>query len=193
LNKDPLALLPEIQDQFGLEFGFTVSCATISRELAKAKITYKVIEKRATQIKEEDVARFQAEMMHLKPHLEQLLFVDETSFDRRSMQRRRGWGPEGEKVVVEGDFLRSKRLSFVAFLGVEGVVDVDLTPGTFTRHRFLQSAEQLLNSGKVHKYPGKHSIWIMDGASIHLSADLMGYLWCMGIKVFFPSCLRTHV
>jgi len=178
LNVDPLGFLSEIKEEFYDAFKLSISETTIWRVLFKANITKKKIEAYACQIRLVDVARYAVEVGSLSPLLHgQLLFLDETGIDRRNMQRTTGWGIRGKKLVVPGAFQRTKRISFLAFLGVKGFVEVVKTEGTFTRKVFFEAVQKLVVSGKVSSYPGPYSVWVMDGAKIHL---------CAGLCCFFP-------
>lgn len=78
--------------------------------------------------------------------------------------------------------------SYYFLLGVNGVVDVDFTNGTYTRLRFFNAIRNLVQSGKIETYPGRNSVWIIDGAAIHLSQEIIDYLHSLGLKIFFlPS------
>jgi transposase len=185
LFTDPLTYLHELKEKFHRHFGFSVHESTLSRFLVSKGITKKVIERRAMQVRQKDVSRFTSEMNFIQPLQDQLLFLDEMSCDNRSMLRKKGWGLIGEKVLHRAIFKRSKRISVLAFLGVDGIVEVFQEEGTFTRLKFFNCIKNLLVSGKVEKYPGRNSVWVLDGASIHLSPDIVSYLFCMGIKVIF--------
>jgi transposase len=185
LYVDPLAYLQELQEQFTLEFFFSVHVSTISRALTQMGFTFKVIERRAMQIRDTEISRFMVEVNHVSPFHEQLLFLDEMSLDNRGLLRKKGWFFRNHKLVYQGTFVRSKRLSILAFLGSRGILEVFRCGGTFSRLLFLECVQDLLLSGKVCKYPGPRSVWIMDGASIHVSKELIGYLWAMGIYVLY--------
>jgi transposase len=124
LSVDPLSYLHEIREAFVEKFHFSVHCCTLSRFLASEQITKKVIERRAMQIRETDVSRFVLEVNSLRPFHQQLTFLDECSMDNRSLLRNKGWFFRNSKLVYHGTFVRSKRISLLAFLNVTGVVEV---------------------------------------------------------------------
>jgi hypothetical protein len=185
LKKDPLSYLIEIKREFEKVFHFDVSVSTISRILKEEKITKKVLERRAMEIRADEIYRYSNEINIICPIPGQLLFLDEMSTDSRSMLRKKGWFLRNMRPFFRGIFHRSSRISILAFLGVDGLVECYETEGTFDRQRFVSCVRSLLKTGKIQKYPGKHSVWVMDGASIHLSADLIGYVRSVGIKVVF--------
>ena len=52
-------------------------------------------------------AQYLAEVSQYLPH--ELVFIDESSFDRRTSNRRRAWSPRGTRIVMRVHFLRGQR------------------------------------------------------------------------------------
>ncbi|OWZ04489.1 Serine/threonine-protein kinase [Phytophthora megakarya] len=53
----------------------------------------------------------------------------------------------------------------------------------------LRAAVNMLIRGKtVHQYPGRGSVWILDGAKIHCHPDIVYYLRSLGIISIFLPC-----
>lgn len=147
-----------------------------------------VLERRAIHIKEKDIVRFTNELNSLKWFKYNILFLDEVSFDNRGMVRSRGYGKIGERLPFKGEFKRIPRVSLLVMINAFGVVDVFLTEGTFTRHKFFDACIDLAESGKCGMYPGKNSIWIMDGARIHTHPVISLELRRRGIiPIFLPA------
>jgi transposase len=72
------------------------------------------------------------------------------------------------------------------FIGASGLLDCFSTDGTFTRHKFIDALKEFaLNNTEVRTYPGKNSVWIMDGASIHCDRNITYYLRSLGIHLIF--------
>jgi transposase len=48
--------------------------------------------------------------------------------------------------------------------------------------------------GKVEEYPGKHSIWVLDGARIHCDSEIIYFLRSLGFPIFpiFPIFLPPY-
>lgn len=88
------------------------------------------------------------------------------------MIRKEGYGAKGKKLLYRGEFGRSIRSSCLCFVGVEGVLNVYVE---FCRRFSLD------RQSKVEQYPGKHSVWIMDGAKIHCNDNFVYYLRSLGI------------
>jgi hypothetical protein len=106
------------------------------------------------------------------------------------MLRRYGYGKRGEKIVIKGQYVRKPRVSILCFLGVDGIQECYNTAGTFDRDKFFGFCRKFALSGKVEKYPGRNSVWILDGARIHCHEDIVTYLRMLGIRPIFlpPYC-----
>jgi len=102
------------------------------------------------------------------------------------MLRKYGWFEKG-KPFMRSNFQRRLRHSFLGFCGVTGLLSVARTEGTFDRQVFFNCMRQFVLSGKVQPYPGKHSVWIMDGAAIHCDEHIVHYLRSVGIYVLFNA------
>ncbi|XP_053698968.1 uncharacterized protein LOC128745932 [Sabethes cyaneus] len=187
--KEPMLFLDEAKLRFQLKFHTSISLSSICAILHEFGLTRKTIERRAIQIRDEEIVRFVKEMMSIKWDIYNLVFLDEVSFDSRDMLRRKGYGVIGQKVVYRGEFCRKPRVSFLCFLGMSGILDSFWTQGTFTRAKFFECCRDFaLHNKQVQRYPGFHSIWIMDGARIHCDPNLIRYLRSIGIiPIFLPA------
>jgi hypothetical protein len=65
------------------------------------------------------------------------------------------------------------------------MLETFFTEGTFDRYKFINCSRKLVQSGKIYPYPGRHSVWIMDGASIHCDPNIVCYLLSLGIRVIY--------
>lgn len=92
-------------------------------------------------------------------------------------------------MIFRGEFVRRARVSFLAFIGQNGVLDYYQTDGTFTRLKFMHCLKLFAkNCSQVQKYPGYCSIWILDGAKIHTDENLVYYLRSFGIiLIYLPA------
>jgi transposase len=156
VQQHPLSLLDEIRAAFEAFFKFAISVSSIWRVLSDANITKKVIERRALEISQSDIARFTYDVNLIAPLHRQLLFLDEVSTDNRSLLRKRGWFVRGQRPVYRGVFRRGSRMSFLCFLGVDGIVEAYQTPDTFNRLTFFEKCKVLLDSGRIQMYPGQY-------------------------------------
>lgn len=186
----PLAYLDEAQDAFKEAHRTTISKSSVWRLAHAAGLTWKVLERRAMHIKERDVLRFVQELSIVDWSHHNLVFLDEVSFDNRGMIRKRGYALRGQKVAIRGDFQRKPRISILAFIGVNGIIDFFDTQGTFDRAEFTESCQEFVYSSRsrVQQYPGRNSVWILDGATIHRHPEIIYYLRSVGIvPIFLPA------
>lgn len=184
-KKTPILYLDEAREQFQEEFSFNISVGSICNILHAAGMTWKALERRAIQAREEDICTFYTEIVSFKWDLFNLVFLDEISFDSWGMLRNRGYGFVGQKLIFRGEFKRRARGSALCFLGQSGILESFTVDGTFTRKNFFDCCRRFALSGKVHMYPGFHSVWICDGARIHCDKNVVNYLASMGIQVVF--------
>lgn len=188
-GKEPLLFLDEAKHRFELQFHVNISVSSVCTILHDAGLSWKVIERRAIQIRDEEIVRFTRELLAIPWDLFNLIFLDEVAFDNRDMLRRKGYGVIGQKVVYRGEFCRKPRESFLCFLGVNGILESFRTEGTFNRKKFFECCRTFaLQHRQVQCYPGFHSVWIMDGARIHCDANIIRYLRSIGIvPLFLPA------
>lgn len=184
-NKRPVLLLDEARDLFQREFKKTISAASINRILHDEGYSWKVLERRAIQLRFSDIQRFFNELSSIVWDLHALVFLDEVSFDNRGMLRTKGYAPVGKKLIYRGEFVRRPRCSLLSFLGYDGVLETFSTEGTFTRAKFFDCIRKFATNGSVQTHPGKYSVWIMDGARIHCHKSIIDYLRSLGIIVLF--------
>lgn len=94
---------------------------------------------------------------------------------------------KGQKLIYRSEFVRKPRISLLSFIGVNGLLNCYQTEGTFTRLKFVDFCRNFATDydSKVRQYPGKHSVWILDGAKIHLDKNFIVYLRSLGIIVIF--------
>lgn len=180
LHQNEAALL------FFAKFHTEISTSSVSTILSEAGLTWKVLERRAIQIQVEDILRFTNELTCFPWLLENLVFLDEVGFDNKSMMRKRGYAIKGQRLIYRSEFIRKPR-TLLCFIGVNGMLNCYETEGTFTRLKFVEFCRQFATDfdSEVQQYPGKHSVWIMDGAKIHLDKNFVIYLRSLGIIVVF--------
>ena len=101
-------MLSELQDRLRGSCNVDVSPMTIYRTLKRRGFTRKKITRPALERDETDRAQYQLIIgMNYEP--EQLVFVDESAFDRRTAQRPYGWSPIGTRSRWRDFFIRGKR------------------------------------------------------------------------------------
>merc|ERR1712137_1098698 len=188
INSNPLLTLYElklrVEEEYKSEKLF-LSPSSVWRILVEKGYSYVVMERRALQSKRSMILAYTLEINSLTPLVEQLLFLDEMSIDSRAMLKKRGFFIRGTCPVYHGNFARSERISILGFCNHEGFLEVYKSKGTFTRSVFFEKIRSLVNSGKVQAYPGRNSVWVMDGAAIHVDANIIYYLRSVGVRILF--------
>ncbi|KAG3093196.1 hypothetical protein PI124_g15485 [Phytophthora idaei] len=81
-------------------------------------------------IKEQDVFRFVEELSHVNWCHSNVVFLDEVSFDNLGMIRKREYSLKGQTIAIRGDSQRKPRVTVLAFMGVNGVIDYYDAEGT---------------------------------------------------------------
>ncbi|XP_039450495.1 uncharacterized protein LOC120429488 [Culex pipiens pallens] len=188
-NQHPILFLDEAQAMFQRMFKVSISVSSVWAILHEAGMSWKRIERRAIQIRQDEIVRYVKELLSFPWDLFNLVFLDEVSFDNRDMLRTKGYGIVGQKVIYRGEFCRKPRASMLCFLGSGGMLDSFWTEGTFTRVKFFECCRTFaLKNKKVQRYPGFHSVWILDGAKIHCDRHIVKYLRTIGIlPIFLPA------
>ncbi|KAK1929640.1 hypothetical protein P3T76_014857 [Phytophthora citrophthora] len=136
------------------------------------------------------IVRFTLELSTIKWCQMNIQFLDEVSFENRGMLRSRGYSLKGKKLAFRGEFNRKARVSLLCFISVDGHVETFHTDGTFDRSKFVECYRTHAHSeNTVHQYPGRGSVWILDGAKIHCHPDIVYYLRSLGIiiPIFLPA------
>lgn len=186
-TKRPILTLEEASRLFYAKYKEQISSSSISFILHEHGLTWKRLERRAVQISLTDISRFTLEINSIKWINQSLVFLDEVSFDNKGMLRKNGYGLKGKSLVFRGEFCRKSRVSALCFLGSDGLLNCYTTEGTFDRHKFVYYIRKFVldNDSLVDTYPGRYSVFIMDGAAIHLDENLVSYLRSMGLLVVF--------
>lgn len=183
----PILYQREASQLFFKEFQQTISTSSISVILHKEGLTWKVLERRAIQLQIQDVVRYFFELSDFDWLIENLVFLDEVSFDNQSMLRNHGYAVKGKKLIFRGEFVRKARVSLLCFINVNGIIDCYQTEGTFDRKKFAYFCREFALK-HCQQYPGRNSVWILDGAAIHCDPNIEVYLRSLGIVcVFLPA------
>ena len=104
------------------------------------------------------------------------------------MFRKRGYALKRSRIAVHAEFTRGRRCSSLCFLRIDGIKVAYSTIGTFDRKKFLSNCRDFALSGNVREYPGKTSVWILDGASIHCYEDITYFLRSLGVyTIYLPA------
>ncbi|GET01199.1 homeodomain-like protein [Rhizophagus clarus] len=119
---------------------------------------------------------------HYNP--EQLIFLDESSKDERTLSRHYGYSPKNTHAIQKVVFLRGTKYTILPALSLDGILAVDIMVGSYNKERFcafiLSQVLPLMNL-----YPQKNSVLVMDNAVIHHNVELVRIIKSIGCKVVF--------
>ena len=99
---------------------------------------------------------------------DQLVFIDESAANERTMDRKYGWAPLGLPSCETRPCKRSERWSILPAYTLEGYITYEIVHGSYNGelfNNFIQNDVLPLCT----PYPGPKSILIMDNARIHKS------------------------
>lgn len=113
-----------------------VSIATIWRALRNERISNKRVAREALQRDEYQRALYTAEIGRFKR--EDIIFLDESSVDARTAQRRSGWSEIGRACTRRLTHVRGKNYSVLPVLSINGIEAIEIYDGPIDRERFLQ-------------------------------------------------------
>jgi len=162
----PGLYLHEIQSRLLNDVGKSVSIATICQTLQYMGCTRQAMKHVASQRSDEERARYMAEISMYDPTM--IIWIDETGCDKRHSTRKwsysiRGLTPQDHRLLARG-----KRYSAITSMSAEGILDVYLAEGTVNGTKFEEFIEfSLLPVLNPFNWSNKHSVVVMDNASIH--------------------------
>ena len=166
ITSNPGIYLSEVESKLFEKFGVHISLSTICRTLKYIGCTRQVIQRIALQRSDERRAKFMAEVSMYDPRM--LLWIDESGCDRRNCLRKRAYSPRGITPRHHCLMMRGTRYSAIPIMSVEGIHDVSLFEGNVNGARFEHFLRNsLLPILQPFNYVNKHSVVIMDNASIH--------------------------
>jgi len=131
--------LDELQDLLRHNRFISVHYATIHRELERCGVSVKKLKRVAKERNENLRADFIRQMAQYDP--EQIGFIDETSKDERTTQRRRGRAKKGRRAEMKGVFVPGRGFSVEALLTLDGLSAGKVVEGSMTRVSFLEWLE----------------------------------------------------
>ncbi|KDQ08220.1 hypothetical protein BOTBODRAFT_91589, partial [Botryobasidium botryosum FD-172 SS1] len=98
LREHPTLYLDELARWISTHYNVTISLSTLQHNLRDTGLTNKVVQKAPI---ERDAVRREAWVDYMSTYYvaRQLVFVDESSVDNRTLHRNRGWAPAGERAL----------------------------------------------------------------------------------------------
>ncbi|KJA17558.1 hypothetical protein HYPSUDRAFT_146386, partial [Hypholoma sublateritium FD-334 SS-4] len=178
----PDAYLDEMQELLETRQGVAVSKSSVWRALMRSGYTMKKLTRDALERNEMKRALYR-EKCGYEYTPEQLVFVDESSFDRQTSIRGKAWAISGHRAVRNTFFVRGRRYSLLPALSLSGVLVAKVVEGSFTSHRFHEFISHLLDH--MQPFPLPNSVIIMDNARIHKKPEILEMIHDRGMRVLF--------
>ena len=146
--------------------GINVDESTICRFLKEANFSKKKMRLVAMQRSEELRAKYLSEVVLYNPNM--LVFIDETGSNRKDAMRKFGYSPRGQRCITKKFLVRGQRVSAIAALSSERVLDVKFIYSSVSGETFTKFIEQNL---LPHLLPfngyNPNSVVVLDNASVH--------------------------
>ena len=160
----------------------SVSSSTICRVLRRNGFSRKKIVQSAKQRSSYFRGNFMAEVI-LYPR-EFFVWMDETGADKRDQIRKFGYSIIGEEPVYHRFQNRGRRVSALAAISSDGLIDFEMIDGTSNANIFFDFAMGSLIPN-MQPFPNKNSILILDNCSIHHVDYIKDAFQSAGILVLY--------
>ena len=161
-----------------------VSEATICRVLRRHGLTRKKVRLIAVQRSIEKRAQFMARALSFSR--DKLVFLDETGSDGRNYVRKFGYSLRGMRAEVPHLLARGQRISAIAAIDCDGLVEVDYAIGTVNADIFFDFVRgSLLPNLQPFDGTSKRSVVIMDNCSIHHVDSITALFEEAGVVLLF--------
>jgi hypothetical protein len=119
------------------------------------------------------VARERSELLHFEWltqlsqwEAEQLMFIDESAANERTLDRKFGWSTVNTRARRIEPFQRTMKWSILPLYTCEGFIDWEIIQGSFDADLFVLFLEEHVIPHTT-PYPGLRSVLIMDNCKIH--------------------------
>ena len=142
IEENPDYFLDELLSLLKTNRFISVHYTTIHNQLLRSGVSYKKLQRIASERDEDTRANFIARISQYAPH--ELGFIDEVSKDERSIGRRYGRSRRGRRARTSQPFVRGRRTSTVGCLSLDGFVSGTSVEGSFTKVSFLDWLEHSL-------------------------------------------------
>ena len=114
---------------------------------------------------------------------EQLVFADESHFNRLTLRRPYAWAKRGERASRHELQFRGAKYSLLPALSLDGILHLEVVENAVTGSAFRQFVEGLLP--QMNKWPLPNSVLIVDNASIHKVAGIRELVEERGMRLLF--------
>jgi hypothetical protein len=115
-----------------------------------------------------------------------LVWVDETGCNKRDLLRKYGYAFRGERAVCHNLFVRGKRISAIAALSHQGILDVSLTTMSVDGEMFCDFIRgYLIPNMMPYNGVNPNSVVVMDNCAIHHVQGVQELLEAAGIVILY--------
>ena len=118
---------------------------------------------------------------HFRP--EQLVFADESHFNRLTLRRPYAWSIRGEHAHQCEFFLRGSKYSILPALSLNGILHLEVLDKAITGDDFRRFVQGLLPH--MNQWPLPNSVLVIDNASIHKVADIRKIVEEHGVRLLY--------
>ena len=136
LKEAPEMYLSEIPDWIALTHEVHISKSALHDNIRNAGISFKLLHRAAAEC-DEDYWEEWKQDANAHFTASQMVFVDETSKDERTVYRHYGHSVIGTCATIRANFVRGERYSMVAALSLDGYESVHVVPGSVDGEEFL--------------------------------------------------------
>ena len=162
----------------------SVSGPTVCRVLRHNGFSRKIIMQVAKQRRSDFWGAFIANVLQYDQRF--FVWVDETGCGKKDHIRKFGYAFRGEPPVYHRLLVRGKRISAIAAICTEGIVDCELYSGTVNGEKFVDFVRgNLIPNMQSFDGTNSRSICILDICSIHHVQEVKDLFQEAGILVFF--------
>jgi hypothetical protein len=119
--------------------------------------------------------------VHYRP--KQLVFADESHFNRLTLRRPYAWSKRGERASRHEIQFRGAKYSILPALSLDGILHLEVVENAVTGDIFRRFVEGLLP--RMNKWPLPNSVLVIDNASIHKVAGIRELVEECGMRLMF--------
>lgn len=134
--ESPELFLDEIQDWIAITHGTAISRSQLCQIIKDCAISYKRL-RRAAAEHDEDLVTEWRQVYQKSYTAAQILWIDETSKDDRTVYRHFGHSIIGTHAIIPANFIRGVQYSLVAALGLGGYAASRVVHGSVTGDEFF--------------------------------------------------------
>ena len=119
--------------------------------------------------------------VHYRP--EQLVFADESHFNRLTLRRPHAWAKRGECASRHEFQFRGAKYSMLPALSLDSILHLEVIENGVTGAAFRRFVEGLLP--RMNKWPLPNSVLVVDNASIHRVDGIRELIEASGMRLMF--------